>query len=83
MRGMNVAVLDVRELMAQGADPFSVIMAAVSALDPTEALELIAPLDPIPLYSVLAARGYHHSTEDLGGGDYRVVFACGGEPAHD
>ena len=69
-----MAELDVRELMAQGGDPFAAIMAAVSRLDPAEPLELVAPLDPIPLYSVLAERGYSHHTEDLGGGDYRVRF---------
>ena len=69
-----MAELDVRELMAQGADPFAVIMAAVSQLGPSEPLDLIAPLDPIPLYTVLEARGYAHRTEDLGGGDYRVRF---------
>jgi uncharacterized protein (DUF2249 family) len=69
-----MAVLDVRDLMAKGGDPFAVIMAAVSQLGPTEPLDLIAPLDPIPLYAVLGARGYAHLTEDLGDGDYRVRF---------
>lgn len=76
-----MAELDVRELMAQGADPFAVIMAAVSQLGPTEPLELVAPLEPIPLYSVLEARGYAHHTEDLGGGDYRVRFTRTQGPA--
>jgi uncharacterized protein (DUF2249 family) len=78
-----MAVLDVRDLMAQGDDPFAVIMAAVSQLGPTESLELIAPLDPIPLYTVLEARGYAHRTEDLGGGDYRVRFTPGQGTADD
>lgn len=66
--------LDVRDLMARGEDPFAVIMDAVSKLGSSESLELIAPLEPVPLYAVLETRGYGHSTEDLGGGDYRVVF---------
>ncbi|MGH7611915.1 MAG: hypothetical protein ACREN4_07840 [Candidatus Dormibacteria bacterium] len=28
----------------------------------------------VPLYAVLGARGYHHRTEELGGGGYRVVL---------
>ncbi len=69
-----MAQLDVRELMARGDDPFAVIMDAVSKLADSEPLELIAPLEPVPLYGVLETRGYGHRTEDLGGGDYRVVF---------
>jgi uncharacterized protein (DUF2249 family) len=72
--------LDVRDLMARGDDPFAAIMDAVSELAKSEPFELIAPLEPVPLYSVLAARGYDHRTEGLGGGDYRVVFTpVGGE----
>jgi len=70
-----VVQLDVRDLMARGEDPFAVIMEAVSKLADSESLELIAPLEPVPLYGVLETRGYGHRTEDLGGGDYRVVFA--------
>ncbi|MGH7610160.1 MAG: DUF2249 domain-containing protein [Candidatus Dormibacteria bacterium] len=66
--------LDVRELMSRGDDPFAVIMDAVSRLGESEQFELIAPLDPVPLYAVLGARGYDHRTEETGGGDYRVVF---------
>ena len=70
-----MAHLDVRGLMARGEEPFAAIMAAVSALSPGEALELVAPLDPVPLYSVMESRGYGHETEDLGEGDFLVVFS--------
>ncbi|MGH7639717.1 MAG: DUF2249 domain-containing protein [Candidatus Dormibacteria bacterium] len=66
--------LDVRDLMARGEEPFAVIMEAVAQLGPEEAFELTAPLEPVPLYGVLDARGFQHETEDLGGGDYRVLF---------
>ncbi|HLH70691.1 MAG TPA: DUF2249 domain-containing protein [Candidatus Dormibacteraeota bacterium] len=69
-----MATLDVREMMAQGADPFAAIMRVVEQLQPGEEFELVAPLEPVPLYEVLGARGFEHDTEDLGGGDYRVVF---------
>ncbi|MHB1526226.1 MAG: DUF2249 domain-containing protein [Candidatus Dormibacteria bacterium] len=78
-----MALLDVRALMAQGGDPFAAIMEAVAQLGPVEPLELTAPLDPVPLYTVLEARGYGHRTEDLGGGDYRVVFTPTQGPAGD
>ncbi|MGH7922773.1 MAG: DUF2249 domain-containing protein [Candidatus Dormibacteraceae bacterium] len=75
-----MATLDVREMMAGGDDPFAAIMQAVDGLVGDEELELVAPLDPVPLYQVLGARGFAHQTEDLGGGDYRVVFRRGGQP---
>ncbi len=71
--------LDVRPLLARGEEPFDAIMEAVSELEPGEDLELTAPLDPVPLYHVLGARGFSHETEPLGGGDYRVLFRRGDE----
>ena len=69
-----MATLDVRPTLAAGGDPFTEILAAVQSLGPEEDLELLAPLDPIPLYRVLGERGFEHRTEALGGGDYRVIF---------
>lgn len=69
-----MARLDVRPMMAEGKEPFGAIMATVAGLEDGEDLELLAPLDPIPLYQVLRARGFAHETEPLGEGDYRVVF---------
>jgi quercetin dioxygenase-like cupin family protein/uncharacterized protein (DUF2249 family) len=73
--------IDVRPMLARGEEPFDAIMSAVAGLEPGEELELTAPLDPIPLYSVLGARGFQHQTEALGGGDYRVVFRPEGAPS--
>ncbi len=73
--------LDVRPLMARGDDPFAVIMATVAQLGPSDVFELTAPLEPVPLYSVLQAQGFDHQTEDLGGGDYRVLFSRRGPDA--
>jgi uncharacterized protein (DUF2249 family) len=69
-----MATLDVRPMMAAGNEPFDAIMGAVSGLKPAEEFELLAPLDPVPLYQVLGAQGFSHETEALGGGDFRVVF---------
>ncbi len=66
--------LDVRPVLAAGDDPLALILAAAEGLEPQESLELLAPLDPVPLYHVLGARGFEHQTESLGGGDFRVVF---------
>ena len=69
-----MASLDVRPMMAAGQEPFTAIIEAVGVLQPDEEFELLAPLEPIPLYQVLGARGFSHQTHNLGGGDYRVLF---------
>lgn len=69
-----MSTLDVRPMMAAGEEPFTAIMTAVAQLEAGEEFELLAPLDPIPLYQVLGARGFNYSKQELGGGDYRVVF---------
>lgn len=66
--------LDVRAMMANGEDPFAAIMDSVARLGDSEPFELVAPLEPVPLYSVLGAQGFDYQTDDLGGGDYRVLF---------
>ena len=50
--------LDVRPMLRAGAEPFQAIMEAVSALAPGESLRLIAPFRPVPLFSVMANRGF-------------------------
>lgn len=69
-----MVTLDVRPILAAGEDPFDAIMNVIERMAPDEAFELVAPLDPLPLYEVLGSRGFSHQTEPLGGGDYRVVF---------
>ena len=69
-----MARLDVRPMMAAGNEPFDAIMGLVGSLRPDEDFELLAPLDPKPLYQVLGAQGFSHETESLGGGDYRILF---------
>ncbi len=69
-----MASLDVRPMMAAGEEPFNAIMQVVGSLRPDEEFELFAPLEPVPLYQVLGARGFSHECSALGGGDYRIVF---------
>ena len=71
----NERVLDVRETIKAGGEPFDDIMQAVRELAPGEDLVLLAPFDPVPLYSVLGAQGFSHATEALPGGDFQVRFS--------
>ncbi len=67
--------LDVRPMLRAGAEPFQAIMEAVSALAPGESLRLIAPFRPVPLFSVMANRGFSASDRPLDGGDWEVLFS--------
>ena len=81
-------VVDVREDVRRGEEPFAKIMAAVRALGSDRVLVLRAPFEPIPLYDVLGKRGYAHWTERHASDDwavwfYREAVAGTGEAARD
>lgn len=67
--------LDVRPMLRAGEEPFQPIMDAVGALAPGESLRLLAPFRPVPLFSVMANRGYAASDRPLDGGDWEVLFS--------
>lgn len=67
--------LDVRPAMRSGEEPFQAIMDAVSALEPGQSLRLIAPFRPVPLFSVMANRGFAASDRAIGDGAWEVTFS--------
>lgn len=71
--------LDVRPLLRSGSDPFQAIMNAVDNLAPGQALKLIASFRPVPLFSVMAGRGFAHQDRPLDNGDWEVLFTPEGE----
>jgi uncharacterized protein (DUF2249 family) len=72
--------LDVRDAIRRGEEPFATIMAAVARLRDEQVLVLRAPFEPVPLYRVLAKRGFAHWTERRTDDDWLVSFYRG-EPA--
>ncbi len=66
--------LDVRPILRAGGEPFSVIMEAVKGLASGQALRLIATFEPVPLYRVLAKKGFDHAAREIGDGDWEVLF---------
>jgi uncharacterized protein (DUF2249 family) len=50
--------LDVRPLIAQGAEPFATIRARVNGLKPGQGLTVIAPFLPSPLIEKLGSKGF-------------------------
>jgi len=69
--------LDVRPVLRAGGEPFGEIMAAVSKLQPGQALKLVATFQPVPLFSVLGAKGFSHEARELPNGDWEVLFQPG------
>ena len=49
--------LDVRPMLARGEEPFDAIMRLADGLAGDEALHLIAPFEPQPLYAEMRQRG--------------------------
>ncbi|HEY8418354.1 MAG TPA: DUF2249 domain-containing protein [Limnochordales bacterium] len=71
---MEPLVLDVREDIRRGIEPFPKIMQAVQSLAPGQALVIINAFEPRPLYRVLEAQGFQHRTEETEDGCWRVTF---------
>jgi uncharacterized protein (DUF2249 family) len=76
-----VVELDVRDDLRNRREPFSRIMAAVEQVPPGGALALRAIFEPVPLYGVLAQRGFTSHTEQLGAADWLIWFQRTGSAA--
>lgn len=85
LKANKSVVLDVREDIQRGREPFTRIMQAVSALRPSEDLLLIAPFEPKPLVSMLAQQGFRTESKVTPSGDWEVLFTkspgCGETPS--
>lgn len=66
--------VDVRPILRSGGEPFSVIMAALDQLAPGQGLRLYATFRPVPLFAVMADKGFAHSERELDGGEWEVLF---------
>jgi uncharacterized protein (DUF2249 family) len=70
----RIVTVDVREDIKKGREPFSKIMLAVEGLTANEDLLLIAPFEPVPLFEVLALRGFSHIKRHTPEGDWEILF---------
>ena len=66
--------IDVRPILRAGGEPFSVIMAALERLGPGHGLRLYATFKPVPLFAVMASKGFAHSEQPLDSGEWEVLF---------
>lgn len=70
-------IVDVRDDIRRGEEPFDRIMHAVSNLTDEEELVIVNVFEPVPLYGVLVRQGFSHETVRTPEGDWRVTFRRG------
>jgi uncharacterized protein (DUF2249 family) len=75
--------VDVRPILRAGGEPFSVIMAALAQLEPGQGLRLYATFKPVPLFTVMADKGFAHSARPLEGGEWEVLFTPAETPGKE
>jgi uncharacterized protein (DUF2249 family) len=71
----KIVTLDVRDDIRQGRQPCGKILQTAESLKDGEALRLIAPFEPVPLFSLLAGKGFSHQAKPLSAGDWEVLFS--------
>lgn len=70
----HVVEVDVREELRQGREPLARIMAAVNALRDDDVLQVRAIFEPVPLFTLLAKRGFAHESAQHAVDDWSVWF---------
>lgn len=68
------ATLDVRPILANGGEPFVLILETAVPLRTGESLLLTTSFEPVPLYAALAARGFTHQTRAISANEWWVLF---------
>lgn len=69
-----VVEIDVRDDLRAGREPFSRIMAAMSALAPSGVVHLRTTFEPIPLYAVMGKRRFLHEAQAHADDDWSIWF---------
>jgi uncharacterized protein (DUF2249 family) len=75
MNTLKPLELDVRALVARQRPPMPAIQQAISQLEAGQALRLIAPFEPVPLYEFMQARGFLYTASETEPGVWTVVFS--------
>jgi uncharacterized protein (DUF2249 family) len=70
----RIVTLDVREDIRAGREPFTRIMKTAANLQAGEALLLVAPFEPVPLYRMLGREGFSNRARAIADGDWEVLF---------
>ncbi len=76
----GVRELDVRAVLEAGQQPLPLILAAAEALPSGGVLHLRSPFEPVPLFQVMAGRGFDGRSQEFGEGDWSTWFWRRAEP---
>ena len=66
--------VDVRPICAARGAPLPHILDAVGRLAPGQALRLLAPFEPAPLYQLLGRQGFSHDVMMRDDGTWEILF---------
>ena len=67
-------ILDVRDQVRAGEEPFQRIIQTVASLQDDQVFVLCNIFEPVPLYGVMAQRGFAHWTQRRGPQDWCITF---------
>lgn len=73
-RTQNEVIVDVREDLRQGREPFGDIMKALRERPDGHAFTVLATFLPEPLIALLGDQGFQSEAVELPGGEWRVTF---------
>lgn len=76
----RIVELDVREILRQGGEPLSQILALLKGLDPAGILHLRTTFHPAPLVKRLAREGWQHRSTQFDAEDWSTWFWRGNAP---
>lgn len=71
----NITTLDVRPDFRSGQHPCDKIQNALGNVRAGEALRLLVPFEPVPIYEVARNKGLTHEAKPIGGGEWEILFA--------
>jgi uncharacterized protein (DUF2249 family) len=71
----KIITLDVREEFRMGQRPCDKIENALGRVGDGEALRLLVPFEPVPLFEVARTKGLAHNANRTNGGDWEVLFS--------
>ena len=77
--GKELVLLDAREDLDRGIDPFNSIMQAIKKLKPDQALKIINTFEPLPLIKILSEKGYDFKVERTDDGLVYTYFTFSGQ----
>jgi uncharacterized protein (DUF2249 family) len=70
-----IHTLDVRADFKSGQHPCDKIQNAISNVRAGEALRLLVPFEPVPLFDVAANKGLGHKSTQTAEGDWEIIFS--------